>query len=247
MTRKLLLSTIFLFLSISLSAIPVTIAIGEQAPLFSPKGGIVNEVISEALKLEGYEVSFEWLPIGRMLKLLENDSLDIYVTPSNTAGQDNPHVILFKARGVFFFKSTNYSTSFATKLSDFAGKRVGTVINSPLSDLFKKAGILVDEGPMESLFAKLDSSRVDFVATADIGGITSILADYPGREGEFDFTDFSYSVIGAGLYAKPSPENAVLLSAVKSGFKKMKNNGSLERLLLAKFGPTHWGKIIISE
>jgi hypothetical protein len=115
----------------------VTVSIGEQPPLLSAAGGIVNSVVQEALQRGGYEVAWDWLPIGRMLKSLEEDSLDRNVTPSNTPGQQLPHVDFLSARGVFFFKKAAMGGLKVAKLEDLAGKRVATVTNSPLKPLFE--------------------------------------------------------------------------------------------------------------
>ena len=76
----------------------VQISIGEQPPLFSSKGGIIDIVVKESLARSGYTVQFNWYPVGRMLKILELNQAELYVTPSNTAGQQNPHVDLLAAR-----------------------------------------------------------------------------------------------------------------------------------------------------
>ena len=117
---------------------------------------------------------------------------------------------------------------------------MATVINSPNTELFKKAGLVVDEGSPETWFDKLDLGRVDFTATADVGGILTIRKLFPGRESEFTFSDFSYSAIGAGLYAKDDPE---LLAAAKRGFAKIKADGSLEATLKGFFGADEWKRV----
>lgn len=227
----------------SLGAEPVTIDIGEQPPLLTKGGGIVNQVVDRALRVAGWEPSFQWLPIGRMLAILEEDRSAVYVTPSNTAGQQNPHVFLLSAQGVFFFKKARMGSLPVTNLEDLAGKRVGTVTNSPLRPLFEKAGIIVDEGPFETMFTKLELGRVDFTATADVGGILTVKALFPGREAEFDFTSYSYSEIRVGLFVQDRPELRPLLEACVQGFAQMKQDGSLTRLLKDFFGSDHYRRV----
>lgn len=227
----------------SLWAEPVKVSIGEQPPLLSKDGGIVNLVIEAALAREGFEAEFDWLPIGRMLALLESDSLDVYVTPGNTAGQHNPRVDFLGAKGVFFFRKDRGPDKAIAKLEDLAGKKVGTVNRSPLRAMFEKAGIIVDEGPFETMFLKLDVGRVDFVSTADVGGILSIKRLFPAREGEFDYTDFSYTLISTGLYAKPGSENERILAAARRGLESMKKDGSLQKMLRDFFGPVNAGRV----
>lgn len=224
-------------LGTGLGAQELRVAIGEQPPLLSQAGGIVNLVIQEALKREGYTVKWDWLPIGRMLKSLEEDSLDLFVTPSNTPGQQHPHVDFLSARGVFFFLKSRMAGFKVTRLEDLAGKRVGTVTNSPLKAMFEKAGILVDEGPFETMFTKLETGRVDFTSTADVGGILTIRKAFPGREAEFDFTDFSYTEIRTGLYVRDLPAYKGILQAAARGFARMKADGTLDQLLKDFFGP----------
>ncbi len=223
----------------------VTIFLGEQPPLISEKDGIVNLVAAEALKRGGYTASFEFLPIGRMLKLLELDSLAVYITPTNTAAQHNPRVHLLAAKGVFFYLKANAPRVPVTRLEDLAGKRVGTVTNSPLRSSFEKAGIIVDEGPFETMFQKLAAGRVDFVSTADVGGLLTINRFFPGRESEFDFTDFSYMMIGAGLYAKPGPEGEAILEAARRGFDSMKADGTVTRMLREAFGKEYSSRVFV--
>jgi ABC-type amino acid transport substrate-binding protein len=225
---------------------PVKISVGEQAPLFSSKGGIIDMVAVKALERGGIEARLEWLPIGRMLALLQDDALDVYITPSNTPAQQNPHVSFLEARGVFFYVKARLPSFKAERLEDLAGKRVGTVINSPLKSAFEKAGIIVDEGPYESLFDKLDAGRIDFAATADVAGILLIHQLFPGRESQFALTDFSYSAISAGLYAKDRPELAPVLAAARTGFAAMKADGSLKVLLQSFFGP-EWKRVRILD
>ena len=237
MKTKLLLLALFLAgtFAVVASAEAITISIGEQPPLISAAGGIINQVAKEALSRQGYEVKFDWLPIGRMLKSLENDSLAVYITPSNTPGQQYPHIDFLAARGVFFYLKARFPDLKVTRMEDLAGKRIGTVINSPLKPMFEKYGILVDEGPFETMFTKLEAGRVDFTSTADVGGLLTIRKLFPGRETEFDFTDFSYTEIRAGLFVKDATANPKLLSACRAGFAGMKQDGTLARMLQAFF------------
>jgi ABC-type amino acid transport substrate-binding protein len=210
---------------------PVTVDVGEMPPLFAKDTGLVNRVVERALRLGGYEPTYRWWPVGRMLGQLEDDRLDVYLTPSNTAGQHNPHLFLLSARGVFFYKRSRQGTAPVSGWNDLAGKRVASVTNSPLRPQFEKAGIIVDEGPFETMFDKLDAGRVDFVSTADIGGLLTLKAKFPGRETEFDFSTFSYSEIKAGLFVKDKPGLRQLLEACAAGFAKMKDDGSLMQIL----------------
>ncbi len=229
----------------SVHAEKVTISIGSQPPLLDPEGGIVNLVIAESLKREGYEVEYDWLPIGRMLRLLETDGLELYVTPSNTPGQQNPHVHFLAAKGVFFYLARNEPAVPMRRLEDLAGKKVGTVINSPLRAMFEAAGIVVDEGPFDTMFLKLETGRVDFVSTADVGGLLTIRRLFPGRESEFAFTDFAYMTIGTGLYAKPGDRGARVLEGARRGFAAIKADGTLDRMLVSFFGPTYAKRVMV--
>jgi len=244
MTRAALTFVFFLGAAAFSQARSVAISIGEQPPLFSPAGGIVDTVISKALSVAGYDARLEWLPIGRMLALLQQDGLDVYITPSNTPGQQNSHVNFLEARGVFFYKKSSFPSLKAAKLEDLAGKRVATVLNSPNTPPFLKAGLVVDEGPYETMFAKLDAGRVDFTATADVGGILTVNRMFPGREAEFAFTELSYSTIQAGLYAKDDP---ALLAAARKGFAAIRADGTLDRMLRNFFGPEYWRRVKIVD
>lgn len=218
----------------------VVLQVGEQPPLFSPSGGIVDRVIVAALAAEGYRAELEWLPIGRMLALLKEDGLERYITASNTPGQQNPRLDFLEARGVFFYKKSRFPGFDPKRLEDLKGRTVATVVNSPNTPLFRSAGIVVDEGSNETWFEKLDLERVDFTATADVGGILTIRELFPGRESEFAFTELSYASISAGLYAKSDPE---LLASAKRGFAKIKADGSLEKMLKEFFGPENWRRV----
>ncbi len=219
-----------------------TLAIGEQPPLFSTSGGIVDMVVVKSLEAGGYKAAFEWLPIGRMLVLLQQDSLDRYISASNAPGQQNAHLDFLEARGVFFYKKARFPNLKADRLEDLAGKRVATVLNSPNTPIFQKAGMIVDEGPYDSLFTKLDIGRVDFTATADVGGILGLKQLFPGRESEFAFTELSYSTIRAGLYAKADP---ALLAAARKGFAAIRADGTLDRMLKDFFGMENWKRVRI--
>jgi hypothetical protein len=222
-------------------AVPeVTIMVGEQPPLFSPSGGIVDRVIVTSLEAAGYKVKLEWVPVGRMLTLLQQDSLDRYITASNTAGQGNPHLDFLEARGVLFYKKDRFPGLRADRLEDLRGKSVSTVPNSPNTPLFEKSGMVVDEGPFDAMFSKLDMGRVDFSATADVGGILAIRRQFPGRESEFTFTKLSYSMIRAGLYAKDDP---ALLAAARRGFAAIRSDGRLDEMLRDFFGAENWRRV----
>jgi len=234
------------FLALGLSgAGAIEVAIGEQPPLFSRSGGIVDTVVAVALERGGLRADYRWLPIGRMLAELQADRLGVYVTPTNTPGQQHPHVVVLEARGVFFYKKSRFPSDPVSRPGDLSGKRVATVVNSPLRPMLEAAGAIVDEGPFETMFVKLDVGRVDFTATADVGGLLSIRKEFPGREAEFALTDYSYSSIGAGLYVKDLPELAGILPAFRAGFELMKADGSLRRMLLEFFGEEHWKRVRI--
>jgi len=224
---------------------PLVIDIGEQPPLFSRTGGIVDTVVERALHTSGYEVAFRWWPIGRMLGRLDEGLSDLYVTPSNTPGQQNPHEFLLAARGVFFYKKSSKEPRSVTQWADLAGKRVGTVIHSPLRPMLEKAGAIVDEGPYEAMFDKLDTGRVDFTATADVGGLLTIAQRFPGKQAEFGFSDFAYSEIQAGLFAVDNPGGLAILAACRRGFDQMKNDGSLTQLLKDFFGAENYRRVKI--
>ena len=236
---------ILLFFTGAVYAESIVIAIGSQPPLFSQSGGLIDQTVRLAFSAEGADVEFEWLPVGRMLTLLQQDSLDVYITPSNTPGQQNPHIDLLEASGVFFYMKDRFPDLKVTSLKDLAGKRVATVVNSPLTPIFEDAGIIVDEGPLEALFTKLELGRVDFASTADVGGILAIRQQFPGREDEFDFTDFSYSNISAGLYVKNKPELIEVLNTLQRGFAKIKSDGTLNEFLQEFFGPRLWMRVKI--
>jgi ABC-type amino acid transport substrate-binding protein len=221
----------------------VTITVGEQPPLISENGGIVDRVIAGSLEAAGYTVKLEWIPIGRMLTLLGQGSLERYITASNTPGQDNPHIDFLTARGVFFYKKSRFPGLKASRMEDLAGRSVATVINSPNSRIFERSGLIVDETPNDTWFQKLDLGRVDFTATADVGGLLTIHRLFPGRESEFAFTEFAYTSIGAGLYAKDDPK---LLEAAKTGFAKLKADGKLELMLKEFFGESNWRLVKVS-
>lgn len=223
--RNLLVIFLFLFFfGHFVTAETVKISIGVQPPLLSEAGGIVNLVIAEALSRGEYAV-------------------DIYVTPSNTPGQQNAHVDFLAANGVFFYLTKKTPVKKITCLEDLSGKTVGTVTNSPLKAMFEKAGIIVDEGPFETMFLKLDNGRVDFVSTADVGGLLTIRKIFPGRESDFDFTDFSYTVIATGLYVKPGVNGEKLLNCARKGFASMKADGTLDRMLRDFFGPIYASRV----
>jgi ABC-type amino acid transport substrate-binding protein len=199
-------------------------------------------VVVESLRAEGYSPVLEWFPIGRMLALLQQDGLERYVTASNTPGQQNPHLDLLEARGVFFYKKARFPNLKAERLEDLAGLRVATVLNSPNTPLFEKAGLIVDEGTPDTWFNKLDLGRVDLTATVDVGGILAIRKLFAGRESEFAFTELSYSTIRAGLYAKDDP---ALLAAAKKGFAAIRADGTLDRMLKDFFGAENWRRVRI--
>lgn len=222
----------------------VVITAGEQPPLISSSGGIIDMGITKALEREGYKVKIEWVPVGRMLQLLQQDSLDVFITASNTPGQQYPHVSFLEAQGVFFYKKSRFPSLEPGRLEDLAGKRVATVVNSPLTSVFSGAGMVVDEGPIETLMTKLDLGRVDLAATSDVGGILMINKLFPGREGEFSYTDFAYSRLSAGLYAKNDP---ALLAAVRKGLAGMKADGSLVKALRDFFGEANWRRVRIMD
>jgi hypothetical protein len=148
-------------------------------------------------------------------------------------GEQNPHLEFLEARGVFFYKKARFPDLKAERLEDLAGKRVATVLNSPNTPLFQAAGLIVDEGPPDTWFTKLDIGRVDFTAPADVGGILAIKSLFPGREGEFTFAD---------LYAKDDP---ALLEAARRGFAAIRADGSFDRLLKDFFGAENWRRVRI--
>lgn len=239
------LSVVACVLIASAQAGGIEIAIGEQPPLFSRSGGIIDTVVAKAMALGRMSPDFKWLPIGRMLAELQADRPDVYVTPTNTPGQQHPHVIVLEARGVFFYKKSRFPADPIGRPADLAGKRVATVVNSPLRPMLEAAGAIVDEGPFETMFAKLDVGRVDLTATADVGGLISIRKEFPGREAEFGLTDYSYSTIGAGLYVRDRADLRGILPAFREGFERMKADGSLRKMLIEFFGEEHWRRVKI--
>ncbi len=122
---------------------------------------------------------------------------------------------------------------------------VATVTNSPLRPLLEKEGLIVDEGPSETMFDKLDAGRVDFAATADVGGLVAIRQHFPGRQDEFAFSDLSYSEIQTGLFAADTSGGRAILDACRRGFEKLKKDGALNRILKDFFGSEDYKRVKI--
>jgi polar amino acid transport system substrate-binding protein len=217
----------------------VKLAIGDWEPYTSstnPKGKLLEVVVTEAFKLEGVVVKYEYFPWKRSITNVENGDFDGTFpwnkTPERVSSFHIPQQSLLKDDAVYFHlksKAFDWKT-----IDDLKNYSVGVTVGYKEEKIYKDKGIKADAVPSEDTnFKKMLAGRIDVYQTSKVVGYSMINKMFTPDEAKL-FTNHATPVEQAEyfiLFSKKTPNGKALADKFDSGLKKLKDSGAYKKIL----------------
>ncbi len=220
----------------------VRMAIGEWPPYTSGKDNdsrIFERVVTEAFRLEGVDVKYEYFPWKRSYIYTIEGRSD--ATFPWTKTEERKKIFYLNSEplayddGVFFYlkrKNFNWNT-----LDDLKKYSVGVTVGFKQEEIYRKLGIPFDMASSEeSNFRKLFAGRIDVYWTSKTVGYTMIRRLYGVRGMEL-FTHHprvaeknEYYI----LFSRKSKDGKLFRDKFDPGLRKLRESGVYDRILSGK-------------
>ncbi|CAM3899551.1 transporter substrate-binding domain-containing protein [Vibrio aquimaris] len=239
--KNLLLLAVAALFSVQSFAATVTAAQDPWAPFVqkdSSNPGVSVEILTEAMKSQGYDVDFKIMPWTRALNEVKDGRIDILVatwfTNERTAFLNYSEPYL--ENSLKFIKRKGDAFEY-NGMDSLSGKTVGIIRNYGYGDDFLGASNFKkpEANDLVSNAKKLVAKRIDLtledelVAKSTLSGAGMNLAD-------FEFTKNALSVnplhVTSGL---ANSNNGKYIDAFNKGLAEIKSNGTFDKIL-AKYG-----------
>ena len=217
----------------------VRLAIGDWAPYTSQtdaKGKLLERVVTEAFKLEGIDVKYDYFPWKRSYMNAIEGSYDGTFPWNKTADREKNCYIhkisLIKDESVFFhLKSKPFEWN---TLADLRKYTVGVALGFKQEKIYSENGIKADQAPdEESCFKKLLAGRIDVYQTSKTVGYVTINKLFSPAEAKL-FTNHpkAYEVNEYYvLFSKKTANGKQLADKLDSGLRKLKESGAYDRII----------------
>jgi len=222
----------------------IVLGVPESPPYFSEKvngQGMVCELLTAALTSQGYDVSYQFLPLPRLfVSLSEGKVAGIPYGMGSLAAEDQAKVVESKAvylsEYVLFYKKAKFPKGVEfTDLAELKGYTVEVKNgNTPIIDLLTTKGLKIDLGnASDQMFKKLDADRADFMAVPDLGGL-DLIRTLNLNEEDFNYTKFISSSNRTMMFLKA--DNDKVVSAFTAGYSTIMKNGTYKKILEKYYG-----------
>jgi polar amino acid transport system substrate-binding protein len=200
--------------------------------------GISVELLTEAMKTQGYDVEFKIMPWARALDSVSKGTIDLlpatWYTDARTEylRYSNPYI----SNQLAFIKRADDNFQFS-ELSDLEGKVVGIVRGYGYGDAFLDATHF-DKPVANNLTANLKkvlAGRVDLTLEDKIVA-QSVMQEQGLDRNQFAFSDQALSTNPLHVTSgKANPDSQVFINAYNKGLETIKANGTFEKIL-KKYG-----------
>lgn len=217
----------------------VRFAIGEWAPYTSvndARGRLLENIVTEAFKREGFSVEYEYFPWKRSYSLVESGQFDgtfpWAITEEHIKKFYINKIFLIKDEGVFFhLKSMQFDWN---TLEDLKKYSVGVTIGYKEEQIYKENGIIAQSVPTEDLnFKKILAGRIDVYQTSKIVGYEIIKKIFTAEEAS-QFTNHPDPAVVNEFYilfSKKTSNGQKLADIFDAGLKKLKESGAYDIIL----------------
>lgn len=216
----------------------VRITAGEFAPWSSDAlkhDGFTNHVISEAFKIEGYDVEFVFYPWKRAYESAkdgESFQATSYWYPSEERSKHFYYSDELQEDAVVFFHLKSSPLGNWETLDDLKGKRIGATAGYTYTaefwDAAKSGRLNIEEASSDELnFKKLLKGRIDAFPTGPLVG-QKLLNEEFGADVAEDVTYHPKPLVaptGHLLISKKAKNAAELLTAFNRGLAKVRESG----------------------
>ncbi|MBN1500567.1 MAG: ABC transporter substrate-binding protein [Spirochaetes bacterium] len=222
----------------------IVIGVPESAPYFSekiPGNGMVCELLTEAFKNQGYEVSFQFLPLARLYRSLKESKVTCIpyglgsLTPEEKLQVFETRPVYFSQYVLFYKKSKFPQGVNFTNLSELRNYVVEVKNgNRPIINLLTSNGLKIDLGyDSENMFLKLKEERADFLAIPDIGGLDYINSLKLNPD-DYGYTRSISSSSRTMMFLKK--DNDQIINDFNSGFSVIIKNDKYRKILEKYYG-----------
>ena len=217
----------------------VRLAIGDWAPYTSAtdvKGKLLETMVTEAFKLEGIDVKYEYFPWKRSYSLAKSGQFDGTFPWAKTEEHVKDFyihkVFLIKDEGVFFhLKNFPFDWNVLEDLNKYS---VGVTLGYKEESIYKKKGINAQAAPSEDLnFKKLLAGRIDVYQTSKIVGYATINRIFTSKDAQM-FTNHPKIAVENEFYilfSRNTSNGQDLADKFDSGLKKLKESGAYDMII----------------
>jgi polar amino acid transport system substrate-binding protein len=248
--QSILRTTLLVFFSILLSisatrasaAETIEITTGEYAPWTSESlkhGGFSTHVITEAFKLEGYDVNFTFYPWKRVYDAAKDGkrfhASAWWYTSEERARDFHYSAPLLVDSTVFFYIKDNPIPDWET-LDDLKGRRIGATAGYTYTPEFWEAAkskrLNIQEASSDELnFKKLLKGRIDMFPTSDLVG-QKLLKEKFGPEESVKVAFHPrplFAAPGHLLFSRQLENGEELMSIFNRGLMKLRDSGQYDQ------------------
>jgi len=217
----------------------VHLAIGDWAPYTSAtdaKSKLLENVVTEAFKIEGIDVKYEYFPWKRSYILAKSGEFD-GTFPWAKTEEHLKHfqihkISLIKDQGVFFhLKTVPFDWNVLDDLHKYS---VGVTLGYKEEIIYKENGIKAQAAPSEDLnFKKILARRIDVYQTSKIVGYATINRLFTSAEAKL-FTNHPKPAVDNEFYilfSKNTPHSQILADKFDSGLAKLKESGMYDQII----------------
>jgi polar amino acid transport system substrate-binding protein len=242
------ITALFCLLLAFVQALPagetIQITTGEYAPWTSEKlkkGGFTSHVISQAFKVEGYDVAFEFFPWKRAYKAAKPGH-EFQATAWWYPSTERAKYFLYSEPllfddTVFFYLKDNRFPDWET-LDDLVGKRIGATRGytyiKEFWDAAKSGRLDIQEANSDQLnFKKLLAGRIDTFPTSYLVGLKLLKERFRPEEFE-DVTSHPKPLVSAPghlLISKKAKNAKELMEKFNRGLASLKESGRYDQFM----------------
>jgi polar amino acid transport system substrate-binding protein len=255
--RTILLSIILLFITLIASRADdiskpdvIHIATEEYAPFTSEnlkRYGIFNHIVSEAFRLEGIEVEYQFFPGARSFHLAKDGALDGTTPWAKRKGREIDFFYsdpILDVGGEYFFYRKNYKFNWNPATQDYShlkGVNVGAIASYDYGSKFKEAERqevfrVYRVSSLKRLFVMLLNGRIDVVISKEwvarhalqVNFSSEQIAQIASRPENNEPPSYDYV-----LLSKKRPAAQYLLKSLNKGLKKLRASGKYDAFLKA--------------
>ena len=227
--------------NIGFSATKVRIVTEDYEPYTkcTPKfSGVFIEVVEAAFKEEAIVVEYQRVPWKRANEMALNNEVEATIPWFKTVEREKVFLysstVVMATNKFFIKKNGKIPANFAWQsLEDFKQYKMGGTIGYWYEESFKKAGLNTEMVPTDDLnMQKLADNRIDAFVTDEMLGWLLIKKYFPNNVKDFMVLEKPYSEEALYLMiGKTNPKREELMNKFNSGLKKIKANGSYQKIV----------------
>lgn len=221
----------------------IEITTGEYAPWVSKSlkhGGFSNQVITEAFKLEGYDVNFTFYPWKRVYEAAKDgrrfQASSWWFFSEERASEFHYSEPLLVDSTVFFYLKDKPLSDWSN-LDDLKGWRIGATAGYTYTpefwDAAKSKRLNIQEASSDELnFKKLLKKRVDLFTTSDLVGQKLLKEKFsPAEAAKVAFHPKPlFAAPGHLLFSRKLENGEELVAVFNRGLKKLRESGRYDEL-----------------